>query len=126
MKKYFIYSLPLLLASSAFAEGSPAAPMRQSNSWSMMLMVGLGLVFFYLILFRPEQKRRKKMEEMRKSLIKGSRVTAMGILGTVVRVEEKTVVLKMIDGNQIEMLKEVITKVQPAVSEQPADASDQA
>ncbi|MEM7175546.1 MAG: preprotein translocase subunit YajC [Chlamydiota bacterium] len=124
MKKKFIYILPLLMATSLFADGEPAAPVRQSNSWSMMLMVGLGLVFFYLILFRPEQKRRKKMEEMRRSLVKGSRVTAMGILGTVVRVEEKTVVLKMVDGNQIEMLKEVITKVQPGLSEQRADASD--
>lgn len=117
MNKFFVFLLPLFSVASLFAEGEPAPSVRSSNSWSMMLMVGLGLVFFYLILFRPEQKRRKKMEEMRKSLTKGSRVTAMGILGTVVRVEDKTVVLKMIDGNQIEMLKEVISKVQPALSE---------
>src|SRR5690348_8013346 len=76
---------------------------------STFVMLGLAVVFFYFILWRPEQKRRKLGEQMRSSLKKGYRVTAMGILGTVIRVQEQTVVLRMVDGAKIEVLKAVIT-----------------
>ncbi len=78
------------------------------------IMIGIALVFFYFILWRPEQKRRKTAEQMRSSLKKGDRVTAMGIIGKVDRIQEQTVVLKMIDGSKIEILKAAITDVQPA------------
>ena len=79
-----------------------------------LLMIGIALVFFYFILWRPEQKRRKASEKMRTSLKKGDRVTAMGIIGKVDRIQEQTVVLKMIDGAKIEVLKAAITDVQPS------------
>lgn len=120
MKTYLTALLPCLITAPLFADAAPAAPAR---NWNVILLLGLGLILFYLVLFRPEQKKHKKIQEMRKSLVKGSRVTAMGILGTVVRIEEKTVVLKMVDGSQIEMLKEAITRVEPASSEQSAKAT---
>ena len=81
------------------------------------LMIGIALVFFYFILWRPEQKRRKASEMMRSSLKKGDRVTAMGIIGKIDRIQESSVVLKMIDGSKIEMLKAAITDVQPGSAE---------
>jgi preprotein translocase subunit YajC len=84
---------PALLAQDAPA-ANPSGGMTQT-----LLMIGIALVFFYFILWRPEQKRRKAAEQMRASLKKGDRVTAMGIVGRV-------------DGAKIEVLKAAITDVQ--------------
>ncbi len=73
----FLFVVPAL----AFAQD--AAPNARGGMLSTLMMIGLAMVFFYFILWRPEQKRRKTAEKMRASLKKGDRVTAMGIIGTV-------------------------------------------
>jgi len=83
----------------------------QNNLYSMFIWVAFAIFFFYFILYRPEQKRRKKALAMRSSMKKGDRVTAMGIIGTVDDIKDNTVVLKMIDGAKIEFLKGAITEV---------------
>jgi preprotein translocase subunit YajC len=126
MKKW-ISTLPLLAMSAGlFAqEATDAAPAVDANSsWQTLMMVGIAVLFFYFILWRPEQKRRKAMEKQRSSLRKGDRVTAMGIVGTLVRVqpESPTVIVKMFDGSKIEMLKAAITEVHPATDEEASKA----
>lgn len=113
MKKYLLSlaSLPLAL----FAQD--AAPSAQNSMVQTLMMIGLAVVFFYFILWRPEQKRRKAAESMRSAMKKGDRVTAMGILGTIDRIKEQTVVLKMIEGAKIEVLKAAITEVQASSEE---------
>ncbi len=120
MKKNFsIFTLPALLAGSLlFAEeGEAVANNSQGGFMQTIVMIGVALVFFYFILYRPEQKRRKKSEQMRNSLKKGDRVTAMGIIGTVATVKDNTVIVKMVDGAKVEFLKAAITDVQPATEE---------
>jgi len=92
-------------------------PARDQGIWQTIIMMAIFFVFFYLILFRPEQKRRKAMNEMRTQLSKGDKVTAMGIVGTVSRVQENSVILKMWDGTKIEMLKDAISEVAPGTEE---------
>lgn len=106
-------ALCLMASSGLYADEAPVAQEGGGISQTF-IMVGLLLVFFYFILWRPEQKRRKAMEKQRSGLRKGDRVTAMGIIGTVAKVEEKTIILKMYDGNKIEMLKAAINEVAPA------------
>ena len=115
MKKGFLLSLPLFLSSALFADEAPAQ--RQQNMYHTVIMIGIALLVFYFILWRPEQKRRKKMQEQWSSLSKGDRVTAMGIISTVVQIEDNTVILKMVDGAKIEVLKDAITVVQPAATQ---------
>jgi preprotein translocase subunit YajC len=105
------------LAPVATLFAQDAAPAPQSGITSTLIMIGIALVFFYFILWRPEQKRRKASEKMRSSLKKGDKVTAMGIIGKIDRIQEQTVVLKMVDGAKIEMLKAAITDVQPSSEE---------
>lgn len=118
MSKY-IYSMigffSVLFSSQAFADDS--SPAKQGGFPQTLVILGMALVFFYFILWRPEQKRRKLVEKQRSSMKSGDRVTAMGIIGTLVKVEDKTVVLKMIDGSKIEMLKTCITDVQDSSAE---------
>ena len=116
MKK-IIASLALTLTSlPLFAEEAAPANGGQ-NMVQTFVMIGVALVFFYFILWRPEQKRRKAMEQQRGAMKKGDRVTAMGIIGTVSKIQEKTVVLRMIDGAKIEVVKSAITDVQPGSEE---------
>lgn len=89
-----------------------AAPTKEQSFYQTLIMIGIAIVFFYFILWRPEQKRRKKMDLMRKNLKKGDKVIAMGICATVDEVREKTVVLKQVDGAKIEMLLAAITDVE--------------
>ncbi|MGE5196551.1 MAG: preprotein translocase subunit YajC [Anaerolineae bacterium] len=114
----FVSAFLFLTSGSLFAqEGAQAAPERGQNMWQTFMMIAIALVFFYFILWRPEQKRRKAMEKQRSSLKKGDRVTAMGIVGTVFKIQEKTVILRMVDGAKIEVLTAAITDVQPGSEE---------
>lgn len=106
--------LQMTLATSLMAQLEEPMPGRDQGLWQTMIMIGIALAFFYLILWRPEQKRRQAVEEQRKALKKGDRVTAMGIIGTVVKINEHTVILKMIDGNKIEFLKAAINEIIPS------------
>lgn len=116
---YWIFVFATFLNSGLYAadEGEPAAPPRDQGMSQTLIMIGIALVFFYVILWRPEQKRRKAMEQQRSSLKKGDRVTAMGIVGTIVRVQEHTVIVKMFDGSKLEFLKAAISEVIPGSEE---------
>ena len=115
MKKFLLLPVALLSSASLFAAEGGAPASDNMMQTGMMLLVAL--LFFYFILWRPEQKRRKAMEQLRSSLKKGDKVTAMGILGTIVRVQENTVILKLYDNAKVEILKAAITDVQPGTEE---------
>jgi len=106
--------IPFVCASPALAIAQEAAPSATGGIMQTVIMIGLAILFFYFILWRPEQKRRKAAEQMRSTLKKGDRVTAMGIIGTIAKVQEHSVVLRMVEGAKIEVLKAAITDVQPA------------
>lgn len=113
MKKLFssILALGALHAAALGAdENVTAAPVSQDFTQTIIMFAIAGL-FFYFILYRPEQKRRKEAEVRRNNLAKGDRVTASGIVGTVSKVQDKTVILQMVDGSKIEVIKEAISEV---------------
>lgn len=96
---------PTLLAQ----DGQAVSP--GSNLTQMIIMIGIALAFFYFILYRPEQKRRKRAQQMRGALKKGDKVTAMGIVGVIHKVKDNTVFIKTGEDAKIEMLKGAITDV---------------
>lgn len=101
------------MQANLFLAAAETTPSDQNQGFfQALILVGIAIVFFYFILWRPEQKRRQKLESMRKNLKKGDRVIAMGIRATVDEVREKTVILKQIDGAKIEMLMAAITEVE--------------
>lgn len=99
-----------------------AMPPHDAGLWQTFTMIAIAVMFFYFILWRPEIKRRKEMDTKREALRKGDKVTAMGIVGTVYKVQEHTVILKMIDGNKIEFHKAAISEVIPATEQEAAKA----
>jgi preprotein translocase subunit YajC len=108
MLQFFLSSAPLLAQAP---QGG-----RQGNLIQTLIMIAIAILFFYFILWRPEKKRRKAMEELRTSMKKGDRVTAMGIIGTVDKIQDKSVILKMVDGSKIEVMKVAISEVHPTES----------
>lgn len=111
--------LPLFVLSTASLFAQEDLPPGRDQGFSQtLIMIAIAMLFFYFILLRPEQKRRKQMDDLRTGLRKGDRVVAMGIVGTVDRINENTVILKSYEGAKFEVLKQAITDVQPASEEE--------
>jgi len=127
MKKmiYALATVYTVAATSLFADEAPGMPpMRAEDFTQTLMMIAIALLFFYFILWRPEQKRRKALESQRETMKAGDRVTAMGIVGTIVRVLDHTVIIKMYDGtSKIEVVKGAITDVFENEGDVKVDAS---
>ena len=110
MKKilYALFAFPLSLF--AAQESAPVAPSDHGFTQTLVMVV-MALAFFYFILWRPEQKRRKTMEAQRSAMKKGDRVVAMGIVGTISKINDETVIIKTADA-EVEFLKAAISEVQ--------------
>lgn len=103
-----------LVPFALFAQEAPQAPVLPDNNFMQTIfMLGMGLVFFYFVLYRPEQKKRQVLEDSKEKMKVGDRVIAVGIIGTVNKIEKETVILKMVDGNKIEIIKAAITEILP-------------
>ncbi|MCI2058730.1 MAG: preprotein translocase subunit YajC [Oscillibacter sp.] len=87
----------------------------------VMLVLMLGI--FYFILIRPENKRKKKAEEMRNSLKKGDKITSIGgIVGSIVQVTDKTIIIETSEDRvRVELTKWAVstTGVQDSPDEKP-------
>lgn len=88
-------------------------PPPEQGIWPTLITIGIAVIFFYVILWRPEAKRRKELDQRRSSLKQGDRVIAMGVVGTVVRCLEETVIIKMHDGSKLEFIKGAVSDILP-------------
>jgi len=86
-----------------------AAPMAGGDGWTTMIfLVGMILVF-WLMIFRPQQKERKRHQELLGALKRGdSVVTASGIYGKIVAIAENVATLEIAKDVRIKILKSQI------------------
>lgn len=85
--------------------------MEQQAAGSIASFLPLILIFvvFYFLLIRPQQKERKRHDEMVKNLAKNDEVvTSGGIHGTIVNVKETSVVLRVDENAKMEVDKYAI------------------
>lgn len=76
------------------------------NIFSLVII----FVVFYFLLIKPQQKERKRHEEMVKNLAKNDEVvTSGGIHGTIVNVKETSVVLRVDENAKMEVDKYAIS-----------------
>ncbi len=107
--------LPPLLAQAA--DGGGAAPMLANPIFMFAAMAAV----FYFVLWRPQAKERKRLQEYVASLKKGDEVvTNSGIIGTVSVVEDRVVTLDVGGGNKLRIVKTQIAGQWKAVETQPA------
>jgi preprotein translocase subunit YajC len=66
------------------------------------LPIILMVAIFYFLLYRPQKQAQKRRLEMLDSLRQGNKVVTLGgIYGTITKLEEKTVKLKVADNVEI-------------------------
>lgn len=78
---------------------------------TLLLPVGV-LVFFWLVVIRPQRKRQREAQQMQADLKPGQEVmTAGGLFGTVKSVEDDTVMLETSPGITQRYLRRAIVQV---------------
>ena len=82
----------------ALAASATAADPAQATTApliSSLIMLGVVMLFMYLMVIRPQKTKDKEQKEMRDSLQIGDQVTTIGgIVGFIVRKNEDTVVIE--------------------------------
>lgn len=60
-----------------------------------IIMIVAMIAIFYFLLIRPENKKKKAVNEMRSSLKVGDEITTIGgVIGTICAVKEETIVIE--------------------------------
>ncbi|MFY9322709.1 MAG: preprotein translocase subunit YajC [Syntrophomonadaceae bacterium] len=80
------------------------------NQWIQLAIWFLLFVgIFYVFIIMPRKKQEKKHQELVEALKRGDKViTIGGIKGEISKVKEETVMLKVGENTEIEMLKKAI------------------
>lgn len=92
----------------------------------LLLIVGLFALTYFMII-RPQNKRRREAMEMQTSLAEGvDVVTIGGAYGTVVELDDETVLLEVDEDVTIRFARPAIARVLPsdAAVDQPAEIDD--
>ena len=104
------FILPLLMGAQQ-AAGEGTAPTGGSLIGSFIPFIAIILIF-YLLIIRPQSKKRKETEKMLASIKKGDKiVTIGGVYGTVQNVKDTTVIIKVDDNVKIEFLRSAISNI---------------
>lgn len=91
--------------SPAYAEGAAAGQAMDPGMFNIVFLVGFGLIF-YFFMWRPQAKRAKEHKALIGGLAKGDEVlTAGGIVGKVVKLNDDYVVLEVSEGTELTFQK---------------------
>lgn len=101
------------LIPNAYAETAAATP-PPASGFPLMLLLGVFIIFMYLTVWRPQNKRAKEHRALVNGIAKGDEVvTAGGILGKVAKVTDQYVVIAVTDQVEITIQKTSIASVLP-------------
>lgn len=95
----------------AYAMGpTPQAGSGPGAILIQMAPIVLVLGIFFFLVIRPQQRERKRKQEMLTALKKGDRVvTTGGLIGTIIGLGEQTLTLKIADSVRVECLRSAVT-----------------
>jgi preprotein translocase subunit YajC len=112
-----------MFATPAFAQTAGAATGGPQDMLIQFLpLIGL-VVLFYFLMIRPQQKRMKLHQQMITNLKRNDTVVLnSGVIGKVVRVEDKEIGLEIAQGVTIKVVKGMISEVR--TRGEPAAAND--
>lgn len=100
------YAADLAYAFSHGAGGGVASFVPQ------ILFFAAIFAIFYFLLIRPQQKQRRERERMLSALKKGDRVvTTGGLHGTIVGLNEHSVILKIADQVKVEVDRAAVGRI---------------
>jgi preprotein translocase subunit YajC len=111
-----------MFATPAYAQAAGAAPGGQDMLIQFLPLIAL-VVLFYFLMIRPQQRRLKQHQAMLAAIKRGdSVVLSSGVIGKVVRVEEKEVGVEIATGVTVKVRKGMISEV--SARGEPAAAND--
>lgn len=77
-----------------------------------ILMFAVIIAIFYFMILRPQQKRQKERKKLLESMKKGDKVvTAGGLHGTIVGIEDKTLLLQIAENVKVKVERSSISVV---------------
>ncbi len=112
----FSFSFLILISKTAFAQAVPASTPSSMEAFLLPLVFMMGI--FYLLVWRPQQKRGKEQAAMLTSLKRGDEViTSGGIYGKIAGLTDKVLTLEIADNVKIKILRtQVLKKASEEVS----------
>lgn len=100
-------NIPYLIAMTPQGGNSGGGSM-----FSTLIMFALIILIFYFMILRPQQKRQKDRQKLLESIEKGDKViTVGGMHGTVIGLEDKTVLVQVADNVKLKFEKTAITTI---------------
>jgi preprotein translocase subunit YajC len=112
-KRLFLILEFAVFISSAFAQTAPAGGDMQSSLMSMLPLV-LMFVVLYFVMIRPQMKKQKEHKSMIDSLAKGDEVaTAGGVLGKVAKLGDSYLSLEVASGVELQVQRSAVVQVLP-------------
>jgi preprotein translocase subunit YajC len=94
---------------AAGAKGAPAGPAATLvNAFPLIFL----FIVFYMLIFRPQQRKEKERQKMVEALKVGDRVlTQGGLYGTVSEIRDDSVRVKIAENVKVEFARAAITQV---------------
>ena len=112
-----------MFATPAFAQTAGAAASGPEGMLIQFLPLIALAVLFYFLMIRPQQQRVKQHQQMVSNLKRGDQVVLNdGVIGKVVRVEDKEAGVEIATGVTVKVVKSMIGEVR--VRGEPAPAND--
>jgi preprotein translocase subunit YajC len=103
---------PAVLITPAYAQAAGAT--SQTDTLLTFLPMVAIFVVFYFLLIRPQQKKQKESRAMLDALEKGNEVvTAGGILGRIVKLDEQYVTVEVAPNTQMVVQRAAISQLLP-------------
>ncbi|MDR0557116.1 MAG: preprotein translocase subunit YajC [Treponema sp.] len=113
---FSVFSFPraLLMAAPDAAAGGAAGGNALVSFVPFILIIGI----FYFLIIRPQNKKQKETQKMLGALKKGDRiVTIGGIHGTIQKVKEASVIVKVDENTKMEFSRSAVSSVEAAAKE---------
>lgn len=91
-------------------EASDAAA---NSMWSSIIMIIALVAVFYFLMYRPQKKQEKEVNNMRNNLQVGDEITTIGgIIGKIVSIKEETIMIETgHDRTKIRLLRTAVRSV---------------
>ena len=111
-----------LLSSTLYAQATNAAPAQQlplaARLSQMLPMVALLFLVFYFMVFKPQNDKERKHQELLADLKKGQRViTSSGIIGRVAGIEKDYILLEVDSNTKIKVqTAHIVKRYEPEVT----------
>ena len=97
----------------AYAASGAPAPDSSNPLLSLLLPLGIGLFFWFLII-RPQSKQAKLQKQLQEGLQKGDEViTNSGLLGRVASVSEQYLSIEIARGVEVQLQRNAVQSVLP-------------